>query len=80
MIIGIDVGGTHTDGVLVNKESSCFNIGSTAKVKTEHDNLKSSILAVLDRLTAEIANQKIERLVLSTTLVTNVIYEEITQE
>ncbi|MGM0500850.1 MAG: hydantoinase/oxoprolinase family protein, partial [Bacillota bacterium] len=76
MIIGIDVGGTHTDGVLVKKENSNYIIDCTAKFKTDHHNLKNSILEVLDRLTAEIDNQKIERIVLSTTLVTNVIYEE----
>ncbi|MGM0500414.1 MAG: hydantoinase/oxoprolinase family protein [Bacillota bacterium] len=76
MLIGIDVGGTHTDGVLIRKEDSNYKIDSTAKVTTDHDNLKSSILAVLDSLTAEIDNQKIERFVLSTTLVTNVIYQE----
>ncbi|MGM0499077.1 MAG: hydantoinase/oxoprolinase family protein [Bacillota bacterium] len=76
MIIGIDVGGTHTDGVLVEKDNSHYKIESTVKVKTRHNNLKSSILEVLDKLTASIDNKKIERLVLSTTLVTNIIYEE----
>lgn len=76
MIIGIDVGGTHTDGVLVKKDNSHYKIESTVKVKTRHNNLKSSILEVLDKLTASIDNNKIERLVLSTTLVTNIIYEE----
>jgi len=76
LIIGIDVGGTHTDGVLVKKDNSHYKIESTVKVKTRHNNLKSSILEVLDKLTASIDNKKIERLVLSTTLVTNIIYEE----
>lgn len=43
MIIGIDFGRTHTDGVLVKKEDSNYKINSTAKVTTDHDNLKSSI-------------------------------------
>ena len=76
MIIGIDVGGTHTDGVLVKKENSQYKIDSTAKVKTRADNLESSVLEVLDKLTAEKDNQKINRVVLSTTLVTNIIYED----
>lgn len=76
MIIGIDVGGTHTDGVLVEKENLSYSIASTAKVKTNHHNLKSSILNVLDRLSQKVNKQEIERVVLSTTLVTNIIYEE----
>ena len=76
MIIGIDVGGTHTDGVLVKKKNSSYSIASTAKVRTEHHDLKSSILDVLDKLIQEIDQQKLKRVVLSTTLVTNVIYEE----
>lgn len=76
MIIGIDVGGTHTDGVLVKKENSDYKIDAVAKVKTDPDNLKSSILEVIDTLTEKINNQKIERLVLSTTLVTNAIYQK----
>lgn len=54
LIIGIDVGGTHTDGVLVKKDNSHYKIESTVKVKTRHNNLKSSILEVLDKLTASI--------------------------
>lgn len=76
MIIGIDVGGTHTDGVLVRKQDALYKIEKTAKVETKHNNLKFSILAVLDKLISDIDNKEIERLVLSTTLVTNVIYEE----
>ena len=80
MILGIDVGGTHTDGVLVKKENTnsqmVYKIDSTNKVVTDHDNLKKSIIKVLDNLTETIDNKKIERIVLSTTLVTNVIYEE----
>ena len=76
MIIGIDLGGTHTDGVLVKKQKSNYKIKATAKVKTLADNIKSSVLEVLDHLTAEIENKEIKRIVLSTTLVTNIIYEK----
>jgi len=51
MILGIDVGGTHTDGVLVKKEITGselqYNIKSTEKVITDHDNLEKSILKIL---------------------------------
>lgn len=80
MILGIDVGGTHTDGVLVNKEISGselqYKIESTKKVVTDHNNLKNSVLKIIDKLTGNINNRNIERVVLSTTLVTNVIYED----
>ena len=75
MFIGIDVGGTHTDGVLIREENSEYKVDSTEKVLTDHDNLKNSILELTDRLTADIENKNIRRLVLSTTLVTNLIYE-----
>lgn len=75
MIIGIDVGGTHTDGVLVSRSGKKFQIKKTAKIPTEHHNLKNSILKLLDNLTKNIDSQKLERVVLSTTLVTNIIYE-----
>jgi len=80
MILGIDVGGTHTDGVLVKKEITGselqYNIKSTEKVITDHDNLEKSILKIIDKLTESINNKQIERVVLSTTLITNVIYED----
>ena len=80
MILGIDVGGTHTDGVLVDKEISGtelqYKIESTKKVVTDHNNLKNSVLKIIDKLTGNINNNNVERVVLSTTLVTNVIYED----
>ncbi|MEN6349249.1 MAG: hydantoinase/oxoprolinase family protein [Syntrophomonas sp.] len=68
MLIGIDVGGTFTDGVLFEDGS----IVATVKKPTDEKNLKNSLLAVLDEL---LKNQppKIERIVLSTTLVTNML-------
>ena len=54
MIIGIDVGGTHTDGVLVKKEKVKsdlkYKIADTSKVSTNQSNLKDSILSVFDNL------------------------------
>ncbi|MBO8158378.1 hydantoinase/oxoprolinase family protein [Thermosyntropha sp.] len=68
MIIGIDVGGTYTDGVVYEKG----RIEKTAKKTTRTDDIKSSILEVLDELIVS-RKEKIQRLVISTTLVTNII-------
>ncbi|AZR72990.1 hypothetical protein BBF96_06025 [Anoxybacter fermentans] len=69
MIIGIDVGGTHTDGVLIKNGQ----VTKTGKVVTRRDDLKESILEVLDELLVGQDEKKIERIVFSTTLTTNLI-------
>jgi N-methylhydantoinase A/oxoprolinase/acetone carboxylase beta subunit len=71
MLLGIDVGGTHTDAVLINDSG----IASTFKVPTEHENLMVSIEAVLDAVCADVDPFEIERVNLSTTLTTNAIVE-----
>ena len=68
MILGIDIGGTHTDAVCINKK----NIVATAKAVTG-DDLVHSILDVVGRLGIDYA--EIDRVVLSTTLSTNAIIE-----
>jgi len=69
VLIGIDVGGTFTDGVLF-KESSII---AAVKRPTEQSNLKNSLLEVLDELLKESDGSRISRIVLSTTLVTNIL-------
>lgn len=70
MLIGIDVGGTFTDGVLFNGR----DIVKTIKQPTDNDNLQRVILDVLDDLLAAVpAQASVERIVLSTTLVTNLL-------
>ncbi len=69
MLIGIDVGGTYTDGVLYDGGS----ILEMVKHPTVEDNLESSILSVLDELLRNRAVSDLERVVFSTTLVTNLI-------
>lgn len=80
MIIGIDVGGTHTDGVLLAGEKSPAGVRheiiATSKVRTKKDNLMSSILEALDVLLIAAGKTEIRRIVLSTTLAANVIVEE----
>jgi N-methylhydantoinase A len=71
MLIGIDVGGTTTDAVIVDGSK----VVKTAYVPTDHDNLSNCLLAALDELVREVDTRKIERVVLSTTLITNMIAE-----
>ena len=68
MILGIDIGGTHTDAVCIDKK----DIVSTAKAVTG-DDLVQSILDVVGRLGIDYTG--IDRVVLSTTLSTNAIIE-----
>ncbi|MFZ2448273.1 MAG: hydantoinase/oxoprolinase family protein [Syntrophobacteraceae bacterium] len=71
MIIGLDVGGTHTDAVLIGEGS----IQRQAKVPTEHSNLFECVWAALEQVTRDVPPHKILRAVLSTTLTTNAIAE-----
>jgi N-methylhydantoinase A len=71
MLIGIDVGGTTTDAVVVDGSK----VVKTAYVPTDHDNLLKCLLLALDELVQGIDTGKIERVVLSTTLITNMIAE-----
>jgi len=72
MLIGIDVGGTFTDGVLFDGHS----IAATVKYPTDNRDLKSTLLQVLDRLLVGISPEGIQRVVFSTTLVTNLLATE----
>lgn len=70
MLIGIDVGGTFTDGVLFDGRE----IKESVKRPTDNNNLQRVILEVLDALLSVVPNQnRVERIVLSTTLVTNLL-------
>jgi N-methylhydantoinase A len=68
MIIGIDVGGTHADGVLLHKT----NIIAKNKVIVDHDNLGESIIYLLKSLLPD-DRATLKRIHLSTTLCTNAL-------
>jgi N-methylhydantoinase A/oxoprolinase/acetone carboxylase beta subunit len=72
MILGIDVGGTHTDAVLLDH----FKIRRKAKVLTDADNLLQSLLKVTQELLHDQDPQQLERVVLSTTVSTNAIVQK----
>ena len=69
MRIGIDIGGTHTDGVLINGT----RLIAAAKTPTLHDNLLESISRVLQLILAGQDPTAVSTLNLSTTLSTNAI-------
>ncbi|MBN2438249.1 MAG: hydantoinase/oxoprolinase family protein [Deltaproteobacteria bacterium] len=71
MILGIDVGGTHTDAVLIDR----FAVFKKAKVLTDERNLLNSLLAVTKALVDESTVDHLERVVLSTTISTNAIVQ-----
>ena len=71
MILGIDVGGTHTDAVLIDH----FTVSKKAKVLTDEKNLLASLLAVTTELVNEETIGRLERVVLSTTISTNAIVQ-----
>jgi len=71
MILGIDVGGTHTDAVLVQN----FQLIKKAKVLTDQTNIMASLLEAADRLISDNNINDIKRIVLSTTISTNAIVQ-----
>ena len=71
MLLGIDVGGTHTDAVLIDKDG----IKSTFKAKTDKQNLFDTIITALKEVTSKVNVKEIKNINLSTTLSTNAIIE-----
>ena len=71
MILGIDVGGTHTDAVLVQN----FQLIKKAKVLTDQTNIMASLLEAAEKLISDNNINDIKRIVLSTTISTNAIVQ-----
>ena len=72
MIIGLDVGGTHTDVVLLGDNG----LEKEIKVLTDPSDLYKSVLSGLTEITTGIDPKRIHRIVLSTTLTTNAIAQK----
>ena len=66
MYLGIDVGGTHTDAVVMDRGQ----VLGSCKVVTQHRNLLVSVRAALENVLYEVKASRVERLNLSTTLST----------
>lgn len=71
MIIGLDVGGTHTDVVLIGTEG----LIRSAKVPTDVSDLFATVLSGLKRVIGDTPVSEISRMVLSTTLTTNAVVQ-----
>ena len=71
MIIGIDVGGTNTDAVLLED----FTIARKVKVPTTPDDLLSCVLSAFEQILEGRSCSDVKRIVLSTTLSTNAIVQ-----
>lgn len=71
MILGIDVGGTHTDAVLLEN----FTVKKKTKVLTNQLHLVSSLIDVMDDILRDEDPAALERVVFSTTLSTNAIVQ-----
>ena len=72
MIIGLDVGGTHTDAVLIGTQG----VVKQAKVVTDASDLFQTVLSGLEKVTRGIDADAVERVVLSTTLTTNAVIQK----
>jgi N-methylhydantoinase A/oxoprolinase/acetone carboxylase beta subunit len=71
MLLGIDVGGTHTDAVLIGRDG----VVACVKLRTNHEDLLASIREVLAGIVSVAGPSAVTRLNLSTTLSTNAIVE-----
>ncbi len=71
MLLGVDVGGTHTDAVVIGDGG----VLAFAKVVTRHDQLLSSVHEAIEKVIVDVDPSKIDQVNLSTTLTTNAIIE-----
>ena len=71
MIVGLDMGGTHVDAVLIHQGE----IIEATKRPTDRSNMLQSILDTLESLLSGQDPSRIERINLSTTISTNAIVE-----
>ena len=72
MIVGLDVGGTNIDAVII-KDQEIINKVKTPLYDTD---LLDVILATLDELLQDVDRRKIKRINLSTTVCTNAIVKD----
>lgn len=72
MILGIDVGGTHVDAVLVED----FQVKKTAKIIIDKADILASLLEAAQQIVSEEYIKNIKKIVLSTTISTNAIVQD----
>jgi N-methylhydantoinase A/oxoprolinase/acetone carboxylase beta subunit len=71
--IGIDIGGTHTDGVLLNANGKSLAYGKTMTTAPLHEGVKTMIASLLKQ--TNVAPHAIRNVVMGTTHATNAILE-----
>ncbi|PIE70241.1 MAG: hydantoinase [Deltaproteobacteria bacterium] len=71
MIIGLDVGGTHTDVVALSAGAPMGKV----KVPTDASDLYTTVFTGLKQMLAQIDPSQVKRVVLSTTLTTNAVVQ-----
>ncbi|SOB59339.1 Acetophenone carboxylase alpha subunit [Pseudodesulfovibrio profundus] len=79
MLLGIDVGGTHTDAVAVTMKNG-GEVAAWCKVPTRHDDLLWSVTEALKNILGQVDKEGITQLNLSTTLSTNAIVQGKTED
>lgn len=72
MIIGLDIGGTHTDVILLDGRQ----LVNQVKIPTDHDNLFQTLLTGFSTIIEGFDPRSIRRAVLSTTLATNLVAQQ----
>ncbi|MCK5542895.1 MAG: hydantoinase/oxoprolinase family protein [Desulfobacterales bacterium] len=72
MIIGLDVGGTHTDVVLLSNKGFIKKV----KVLTNPSDLFNTVLTGITELLKGISPESIKKIILSTTLTTNAVVQQ----
>ncbi len=71
MLLGIDVGGTFTDAVILDGSE----VIAQAKRATTHEDVLQGVLAALDAVLGSADNSQLTRVVISSTIVTNALTE-----
>ena len=71
MIVGLDVGGTHTDVVVLRGREIVHKV----KLLTDYENLLDTVCSGIVEATRYLKPKSIQRLVVSTTLATNAIVQ-----
>lgn len=72
MLLGIDVGGTHTDAVIIGEGG----VAASYKAVTDHSDLLGSMTLAIREVVKQSSADKITSINLSTTLSTNAIIED----
>lgn len=76
MFLGIDVGGTHTDAVLLTVEGDTFTVIAQAKVETNDADVVASVREAMETVLRDKNPGDVTRFTLSTTLSTNALAQK----